>query len=71
MRRLRIARSFLTVFLLFAGAGGGGCGYWLQGNPPHHLKTVSVPVFKNQTTEAGRKARSPRPSSTHSRPTAG
>jgi outer membrane lipopolysaccharide assembly protein LptE/RlpB len=53
MRRLRIARSFLTVFLLFAAAGGGGCGYSLQGNLPDHLKTVSVPVFKNKTTEAG------------------
>jgi outer membrane lipopolysaccharide assembly protein LptE/RlpB len=52
MRRLRIARSFLTVFLLFA-AAGGGCGYSLQGNLPDHLKTVSVPVFKNRTTEAG------------------
>jgi outer membrane lipopolysaccharide assembly protein LptE/RlpB len=31
----------------------GGCGYTLQGNLPEHLKTVSVPVFKNKTTEAG------------------
>ena len=32
----------------------GGCGYTLQGNLPDHLKTVSVPVFKNRSTEAGR-----------------
>ena len=31
----------------------GGCGYTLQGNLPDHLKTVSVPVFKNRTTEPG------------------
>lgn len=31
----------------------GGCGYSLQGNLPDHLKTVSVPVFKNRTTEPG------------------
>ena len=51
MRRLRIARSFLPAVLVLAAAAG--CGYSLQGNLPDHLKTVSVPVFKNRTTESG------------------
>jgi outer membrane lipopolysaccharide assembly protein LptE/RlpB len=51
MSRLRIARAFLPAVLVLAATGG--CGYSLQGNLPDHLKTVSVPVFKNRTTEAG------------------
>jgi len=51
MSRLRIARSFLLAALVLAAAAG--CGYSLQGNLPDHLKTVSVPVFKNRTTESG------------------
>jgi outer membrane lipopolysaccharide assembly protein LptE/RlpB len=51
MSRLRIARSFLPAVLVLAAATG--CGYSLQGNLPDHLKTVSVPVFKNRTTESG------------------
>jgi outer membrane lipopolysaccharide assembly protein LptE/RlpB len=51
MSRLRIARSFLPAALVLAAAAG--CGYSLQGNLPDHLKTVSVPVFKNRTTESG------------------
>jgi outer membrane lipopolysaccharide assembly protein LptE/RlpB len=51
MSRLRIARSFLPAVLVLAAAAG--CGYSLQGNLPDHLKTVSVPVFKNRTTESG------------------
>jgi len=31
----------------------GGCGYSLRGNLPGHIKTVSVPVFKNRTSEPG------------------
>jgi outer membrane lipopolysaccharide assembly protein LptE/RlpB len=48
----RMARLFLSAVLALA-AAAGGCGYSLQGNLPDHLKTVSVPVFKNRTTEAG------------------
>ena len=51
MSRLCIARSFLPAALVLAAAAG--CGYSLQGNLPDHLKTVSVPVFKNRTTESG------------------
>ena len=51
MSRLCIARSFLPAVLVLAAAAG--CGYSLQGNLPDHLKTVSVPVFKNRTTESG------------------
>ena len=51
MSRVRIARSFLPAVLVLAAAAG--CGYSLQGNLPDHLKTVSVPVFKNRTTESG------------------
>ena len=51
MSRLRIARFFLPAALVLAAAAG--CGYSLQGNLPDHLKTVSVPVFKNRTTESG------------------
>ena len=52
MSRLRAIRALLSAALLLA-AAAGGCGYSLRGNLPDHLKTVSVPVFKNQTTEAG------------------
>jgi outer membrane lipopolysaccharide assembly protein LptE/RlpB len=52
MSRLRAIRALLSAVLLIA-AAAGGCGYSLRGNLPDHLKTVSVPVFKNQTTEAG------------------
>ena len=52
MSGLRAIRAPLSVALLLA-AAGGGCGYSLRGNLPGHLKTVSVPVFKNLTTEAG------------------
>jgi hypothetical protein len=52
MGRLRVARACLPAVLVLA-AAAGGCGYSLQGNLPDHLKSVSVPVFKNRTTEAG------------------
>jgi lipopolysaccharide assembly LptE-like protein len=51
MSRLSLSGAFLVAALMTWGAGG--CGYTLQGNLPDHLKTVSVPVFKNRTTEAG------------------
>ena len=52
MNRWRAARALLSAALLVASAAGG-CGYSLKGNLPDHLKTVSVPLFKNRTTEAG------------------
>jgi len=52
MSRRRAGRALLSAALLLA-AAVGGCGYSLRGNLPDHLKTVSVPLFRNQTTEAG------------------
>ena len=52
MSRRSAIRALLSAALLLA-AAAGGCGYSLRGNLPDHLKTVSVPVFRNQTTEAG------------------
>jgi hypothetical protein len=52
MVRPRISRGIVCAALVLSMAAGG-CGYTLQGNLPDHLKTVSVPVFKNQTTEPG------------------
>jgi outer membrane lipopolysaccharide assembly protein LptE/RlpB len=52
MSRRRAIRALLSAALLLA-AAAGGCGYSLRGNLPDHLKTVSVPVFRNQTTDAG------------------
>jgi len=46
----RLTRALLAVLVLWSVTG---CGYTLQGNLPDHLKTVSVPVFKNRSTEAG------------------
>lgn len=31
----------------------GGCGYTVGGTLPSHVKTVSVPIFKNHTREPG------------------
>jgi hypothetical protein len=52
MNRLNLLSGVLLTAALVAGVSGG-CGYTLQGNLPGDLKTVSVPVFKNRTTEAG------------------
>lgn len=52
MSRLKLLSGVLLAAALVAGVSGG-CGYTLQGNLPGHLKTVSVPVFKNRSTEAG------------------
>jgi outer membrane lipopolysaccharide assembly protein LptE/RlpB len=49
MSRL-FTRALLVVLVL---SSVTGCGYTLQGNLPDHLKTVSVPVFKNRSSEAG------------------
>ncbi len=52
MSRRCAVRALLSAALLLATAAGG-CGYSLRGNLPDHLKTVSVPLFRNRTTEAG------------------
>jgi outer membrane lipopolysaccharide assembly protein LptE/RlpB len=52
MSRLSVSRAILRAALVLTVAAGG-CGYTLQGNLPDHLKTVSVPVFKNRTTASG------------------
>jgi outer membrane lipopolysaccharide assembly protein LptE/RlpB len=49
MSRL-LTRALLAIFALWSVAS---CGYTLQGDLPSHLKTVSVPVFKNRSNEAG------------------
>jgi outer membrane lipopolysaccharide assembly protein LptE/RlpB len=46
----RLTHALMAVLVLWSVAG---CGYTLQGNLPDHLKTVSVPVFKNRSSEAG------------------
>jgi hypothetical protein len=50
MRRRRGVPGVLVLLVLVL---GGGCGYSLRGNLPGHIKTVSVPVFKNRTSEPG------------------
>lgn len=52
MSRGRVACVLLSAVLLLASVAGG-CGYSLKGNLPSHLKTVSVPLFKNRSPEAG------------------
>src|SRR5207249_95402 len=49
-RRRRGVPGVLVLLVLVL---GGGCGYSLRGNLPGHIKTVSVPVFKNRTSEPG------------------
>jgi len=51
MSRLKLSCALLALALVASATGG--CGYALQGNLPDHLKTVSVPVFRNRTSEAG------------------
>ena len=48
-----LGRRHVVLIALVAAVVSGGCGYTLKGNLPDHLKTVSVPIFKNRTTEAG------------------
>ena len=52
MSRRGAARALLSAAFLLA-AATGGCGYSLRGDLPDHLNTVSVPVFRTRTTEAG------------------
>jgi outer membrane lipopolysaccharide assembly protein LptE/RlpB len=47
-RRAAIAPMLIAVALL-----AGGCGYSFRGNLPSHIKTVAVPIFKNQSDVPG------------------
>jgi hypothetical protein len=38
---------------VFAACVPTGCGYSFRGNLPGHIKTVAVPMFKNNTQAAG------------------
>ena len=48
LRRGSRLALLLAVTVLLA-----GCGYSTQGSLPGHIKTVAVPVFKNNTLEPG------------------
>jgi outer membrane lipopolysaccharide assembly protein LptE/RlpB len=37
--------------LLALGLATGGCGYSLRGTLPSHIRTVTIPVFANRTSE--------------------
>jgi hypothetical protein len=39
--------------LLLLAAFSAGCGYSFHGNLPEHIKTVAVPIFKNQSDVPG------------------
>jgi hypothetical protein len=47
-RRAAIAPMLVAVALL-----AGGCGYSFHGNLPSHIKTVAVPIFRNQSDVPG------------------
>jgi len=49
MRRGHLVAPALVVAALLA----GGCGYSLRSSLPAHIKTVHVPVLRNQTQEPG------------------
>ncbi|MDI6809534.1 MAG: LptE family protein [Candidatus Eisenbacteria bacterium] len=42
-----------SSLILFAFLGISGCGYTVSTLLPAHIKTVAVPVFKNETLEYG------------------
>jgi hypothetical protein len=44
--------AFSRLLLLLAGLSAG-CGYSFHGNLPDHIKTVAVPIFKNQSDVPG------------------
>ena len=41
------------LLLLLVAALSAGCGYSFHGNLPSHIKTVAVPIFKNQSDVPG------------------
>lgn len=52
MRR-RPRHSAVGLLLILAACLPTGCGYSFRGNLPGHIKTVAVPMFKNNTAAAG------------------
>jgi len=52
MRR-RPRHSAVGLLLILAACLSTGCGYSFRGNLPGHIKTVAVPMFKNNTVAAG------------------
>jgi outer membrane lipopolysaccharide assembly protein LptE/RlpB len=47
-------RRAVLGLLLALGAGlSAGCGYSFHGNLPSHIKTVAVPIFRNQSDVPG------------------
>jgi len=52
MRR-RSRHSAVGLLLILAACIPTGCGYSFRGNLPGHIKTVAVPMFKNNTAVAG------------------
>jgi hypothetical protein len=41
------------LLLILVAAFAAGCGYSFHGNLPSHIKTVAVPIFKNQSDVPG------------------
>lgn len=52
MRR-RPRHSAVGLLLILVACLPTGCGYSFRGNLPGHIKTVAVPMFKNNTAAAG------------------
>jgi outer membrane lipopolysaccharide assembly protein LptE/RlpB len=48
--RTHMRRGLLVILVTVLVAG---CGYSFRGNVPDHIKTVAVPIFKNNTQAAG------------------
>ncbi len=49
----RPRHAAVGLLLVFAACLLTGCGYSFHGNLPGHIKTVAVPMFKNNTEAAG------------------
>jgi hypothetical protein len=49
----RPRHAAVGLLLAFAACLPTGCGYSFHGNLPGHIKTVAVPMFKNNTEAAG------------------
>jgi hypothetical protein len=43
----------IGLLLVLAAVSSAGCGYSFHGNLPEHIKTVAVPIFKNQSDVPG------------------
>jgi len=49
----RARHAAVGLLLVLAAGLPTGCGYSFRGNLPDHIKTVAVPMFKNNTAAAG------------------